>query len=237
MSRPGAPPCQRSGNGLGRGLALLWLFALAAPAQGAENAALLDEWFRAQAQIHNWTAEFTQTRHLKALAQPLVATGRVWYAAPNQFRWELGQPAQTIAVRQADQVLILYPRLRRAERYRLTDGSAGPWRDALTLLEAGFPRDRPELEARFFLHSLTVTGAVARLTLEPRSSAARRLLAQVRLEFSTAELALRATELQFADGSTLRNDFGPGRSNTLVDPALFGPELDPTFTVAEPLAR
>src|ERR1051326_8023373 len=49
-------------------------------------------WLAAQAHIQRWSADFTQTRTLKSLAQPLTASGHVWFEAPNRFRWELGHP-------------------------------------------------------------------------------------------------------------------------------------------------
>ena len=71
-------------------------------ARAADTNALLNAWHAAQTNLHTWTANFTQTRTLKTLRQPLVATGQVWFAKPDRFRWELGQPAQTIALRRAD---------------------------------------------------------------------------------------------------------------------------------------
>ena len=74
-------------------------------ASAAETNALLSTWFAAQTNIQTWSADFLQTRTLKSLTQPLTATGHVWFAAPNRFRWELGNPTQTIAVRGADEML------------------------------------------------------------------------------------------------------------------------------------
>src|SRR5437016_3705983 len=53
-------------------------------------------WLAAQTNVQSWSANFVQTRSLKSLTQPLTATGHVWFAAPSRFRWELGNPAQTI---------------------------------------------------------------------------------------------------------------------------------------------
>ena len=85
-----------------------------------------NRWFAAQTNLQSWSADFTQTRSLKVLSQPLVATGKVWVTVPNRFRWELGQPAQTIVLRQPDQLLIIYPRLKRAEKYSLSGVPPGP---------------------------------------------------------------------------------------------------------------
>ena len=73
----------------------------------AQTPASLDRWLAAQKDIRTWSADFTQTRSFKTLTQPLTAQGRVWFVAPNRFRWELGHPAQTIAVRQTNQMMVI----------------------------------------------------------------------------------------------------------------------------------
>ena len=91
--------------------------------------AVLSTWIAAQANIHTWSADVVQTRTLKSLTQPLTAKGHVWFEAPNRFRWELGNPPQTIAVRGPEEMLVIYPRLKHAERYALggdQSGGAGP---------------------------------------------------------------------------------------------------------------
>src|SRR5438477_10533859 len=107
-------------------------------AVGAEMGPLFTRWLNAQTNVQAWSADFVQTRTLKSLIQPLTATGHVWFAAPNRFRWELGNPAQTIAVRQSDEMLVIYPLLKRAERYPLASAQTAQWRDTLALLDAGF---------------------------------------------------------------------------------------------------
>src|SRR6266436_480015 len=86
-------------------------------------------WLAAQMNVQTWSADFTQTKTLKSLVQPLTATGHVWFAKPGRFRWELGHPPQTIAVRSGDEMRVIYPNLKRVEVYPLKE--AGQWRDAL----------------------------------------------------------------------------------------------------------
>ena len=215
--------------------AFLSVFGWQPPACGASS--VLGAWLNSQTNIHTWSAEVIQTRTLKSLAQPLTATGHVWFAAPNRFRWELGNPPQTIALRQPDQMLVIYPKLKRAEKYPLTRDHAGPWTDTLALLEAGFPRSQSELESRFRIESETTTDAVHEVTLQPKSASARRMMPHIKIAFATSDFSLRATELQFADGSTMRNDFTNALLNPRMDDSLFTPEVDPTFKVIEPLRQ
>ena len=221
---------------LGRFFALTLAFIALSRAAAAETN-VLDRWFAAQSELKSWSAKVTQTRTLKALKDPLKAEGRVWFAAPNRFRWELGDPAQTIAVREAAALVVVYPKLKRAERYALNGPGANQWRDALTLLEAGFPRSRSELEKQFQVVATLEREAEAELVLQPRASRARKLIAEVRLVFGKEKLELRATELRFADGSQLRNEFAEAQLNPALEDALFTASVPADFKVTEPLKR
>jgi len=211
---------------------LLLLAALTASAQTDE---LLDHWIAAQTNLHTWSADLIQTRTIKTLSQPLVSAGRVWVAVPDRFRWELGQPAQTIALRQPEQLLIIYPRLKRVEKYPLKNAQPGPWRDALALLEASFPRSRTNLEAQFRVLSLTQTNSVACLSLQPRSPSARKFVTGLQIRFRTDDCSPVSTELTFSDGSSLGNEFTNAVLNPRLPDGCFDANLAPDFSIVEPL--
>ena len=95
----------------------------------AEIETVVNGWLAQQTNVQAWSAEFTQTRSLKALSQPLVSTGQVWFLAPQNFRWELGKN-QTIAIRSNETMMVIYPQLKRAEKYdsRIQAGASGRMR-------------------------------------------------------------------------------------------------------------
>src|SRR5271166_2182213 len=97
----------------------LGLFSGLQNVRADETNSVLDAWFAAQKNLRTWSADLVQTRALKTLTQPLVARGHIAFAMPDDFRWELGQPAQTIALRHGDGMFVIYPRLKRAEHYPL----------------------------------------------------------------------------------------------------------------------
>jgi outer membrane lipoprotein-sorting protein len=195
-----------------------------------------DKWFAVQTNLQSWSADFIQTRSLKVLAQPLVSAGKVW-VKPGEFRWELGQPVQTIVLRRPDQLLIVYPRLKRAERYSLDGVPSGPMKDALALLDASLPRDRATMEQHFRLLSATETNSILQMLLQPRSNSARKFITEIMIGFHTNDFSIAATAMKFADGSSLRNDFSNVVMNRPVDPALFEVKLPPDCTVVEPLKQ
>lgn len=213
---------------------VLWflLAGVSGPARGTD---LIDQWVAAQTNLHTWSAQVVETRNIRTFSQPLVSTGQVWVAIPDHFRWELGRPPQTIAVRQPAELTIVYPRLKRVEQYPLQGETTGPWKDALALLDASFPQSRAKLEAQFQILSVTQTNGIATLALQPRSSAARKFIARVQIGFHTGDFSPASAELTFSDGSSLHNEFDHGQANPALDPSLFSPKIEPDFTVVQPV--
>ncbi|HZO84456.1 MAG TPA: outer membrane lipoprotein carrier protein LolA [Verrucomicrobiae bacterium] len=202
-----------------------------------DNPRLVDSWLNAQTNIQTWTADVVQTRNLKSLARPLSKEGRVWFAAPNRFRWEIGTPAETIAVRKPGEMLVIYPRLKRAERFPLDQQEAGPFKDTLALLDAGFPRGRADLDSRFTIASQSLSNDVCTLVLQPRSPSARRMMPELRIAFGTNDWTLRSTQLKFADGSTMHNAFRNPKLNPSVAENLFSPAVEADIKIVEPMKK
>jgi len=202
-----------------------------------ETNTVLEAWFAAQATLHTWSADFIQTRALKTLTQPLVAKGHIAFAMPNEFRWELGQPAQTIALRHGDEMFVIYPRLKHAERYALGAGTPTEWRDTMSLLSAGFPHDRKEFEAQFQILSLAETNGVWQFSLQPKSVFARRMMPELHIALATNDFSLASTELVFVDGSLMRNEFTNAVLNPVLDGKLFEWSPPADFKVTNPFGQ
>ena len=189
-------------------------------------------WLAKQTNVQTWAADFVQTRNLKALTEPLVSTGRVWFAAPQNFRWELGQN-QTIAIRSNETMLVVYPRLKRAEKYDFAAAGPSEWKDALSLLQSGFPRSRADIDHQFKILSLTETNNLYDLALQPKSAGARKMMPEIDVFIST-DLSLAGTELRFVDGSSMRNDFRNVQTNADVA-GKFDLNLPPDYKLVEPM--
>lgn len=195
---------------------------------------LLDEWLVKQVAIKTWAANVVQTRKIKSLLRPLESRGQVWFVQPNQFRWQLGDPPRTIAVRTQQELLFVYPKLKQMERYPFNNITDPAMQQALALLEVGFPSNPERFHARYELLSVTTTGGVRRFELQPKDEQARRLLNKVRLDVLTQGMILLATELEFPDGSTMRNAFSKHKLNIKIDESLFRIEAK-DYQVVEPL--
>ncbi len=218
------------------GVVLLAFFLEPAGLRAADTNGVIEAWLAAQTNFSTWTAEFVQTRWLKALNQPLVSTGQVWFARPNRFRWELGVPAQTIAVRDDQLLQVIYPRLKRVEHYPLDAAQVSPMSEALGLLDAGFPRNRADFDARFRVRSLESVDQAWQIELEPSSASARRVMPTLRVVLAATDFSLLATEMQFPDGSRMRSDYRSAAFNRSFSKDLFRPAIAPDFLISKPLA-
>ena len=215
--------------------AVLILGIATASVSAAPDNELISRWLQAQSSIHTWTADVTQTREMKALTQPLTATGKIWFAAPDRFRWEIEKPSPTIAVRDNDELLVIFPKLKRAERYSLAKLRTGPWKDLMQLMDTGFPRNQKEFEARFRIVSLVNSNDRSSVFLEPKSMMVRKIMPRVSIAFGTTNLMLRATEMTFTDGSKMKNEFTNAKLNPKIDEELFHPKLGSDYQITEPL--
>lgn len=214
-----------------------WMFAGAMALAASEGDAFLARWLAAQNRLTSWSADLVQIRHLATLTRPLSTPGRVWFVAPDRFRWELGRPAKSVAIRDGATLWILSPSLRRAEKYSMEGAAAGPGRDMLALLDSGFPRDIDAFRRRFEVTDAAETNGVWRFSLQPRSETARRMAPGMTIEIGAHDDALRATEIRFADGSRLRTEFAAARAGDTMDPQLFSPGMDATWKITEPITR
>lgn len=204
-------------------------------AAGAPNDKLVNDWIASQASAHAWKADFKQIRELKALTQPLVATGKIWFVAPHKIRWEVMKPAPSIAVMENDELLVIFPKLKRAEEYSLAGLRTGPWKDLLGLLDTGFPRSRAQFEEQFLVKDVTPIPGGQRMIIQPKSTLVQKYMPEVDIDVRTPDLALLATTMVFVDGSRLRNEFTNQEKNPEIDSALFHPKLGPEYKIIHPL--
>jgi len=215
----------------------LLIFFSSAEAGTDSSREFLNTWMDQQAKIKTWSADVVQIRNLKSLVRPLKSRGKVWFLQPNRFRWQLGDPPRTIAVRKDDELLIIYPRLKQIERFAAGEDIDPAWKQVLALLEVGFPNDSETFFSRYELVRTTRLKKSWKFELRPAAKIARRLLDRVTVEISTRDYTLLATELIFPDGSTMKNQFIHRKLNPEMDEALFDFEIEEGYTVVDPLQK
>lgn len=194
-------------------LLLVFLAGISVRAESPETA-VLDRWIARQGEIRTLSADFTQTRALRVLRSPVAARGHLWFQAPGDFRWEVGQPPKIIVLRKNKDVRVIEP-----PRKTVTIEALDLGRREAGLMEFPFVRSRAELEKRFTITELKTEGTVCRVKLAPRDT--QGFLSGVNLTFDTETLHLLTLEMTFRDGSSLRNEFSNVQVNQKLPAGTF----------------
>lgn len=180
------------------GAALGVVLALAHGEAKAEP--LLREWIDRQAEIRSLRADFEQTRRLPALRIPLKSSGTVWLDARGNFRWQVGDPPDLLAIRAGERLLVIDPKKKRA-RLLEEDAAAGPLRfDAIGL---PFAKSYSDLEKRFTVLSLEERGELVEAALRPKEARLAAGVKSLRVVFQRASGVVEIFELELRDGSQI----------------------------------
>ncbi|MEA3209646.1 MAG: outer rane lipoprotein carrier protein [Chthoniobacter sp.] len=182
-------------------------------------------WITRQDDFRAVTADFTQTRALRALRSPLASEGRLWFKAPESFRWEVGKPAKTIVLRKGDFIYVIQPGKKHAERTPAGTVSKNAGAQGFGMMNFPFARDFADFQKQFETLAISTEGNRCHLEVLPRDPRARKFLAALKLDFNTANGHLMAFELATRDGSSLRNEFTNVQVNPKIDRSVFDFDL------------
>ncbi len=185
----------------------------------------LKSWMAAQKNIRSLSADFMQTRALRTLRSPLRSQGRLWFRAPDQFRWELGDPPKTIIIGTADGITVIHPEKMRAERKPLASpGSPAGFVEALGMIRLPQGGSLEEFQRRIQVLAITTSGATCHLEMLPRDASARRLSA-IKLAFDTRTGHWISFEIVTREGTSILNEFHNVKINIGIDKEIFDFDL------------
>ena len=181
----------------------------------------LKKWLARQDDFRSVAADFTQTRALRVLRDPVATPGRLWFTSAGALRWELGAPAKTIVLRKGDSLLFINPAKKTAER-QPTDRAGGP---GMAMMRFPLAKDFADFQRQFEVLALSAVDTRTKVEITPRDPQARKFLKLMKIDFDTATGHLHAFEMAFRDGSSMRNEFSNVRVNQKFDRATFDYDL------------
>jgi outer membrane lipoprotein-sorting protein len=163
------------------------------------RAAIADDWqlpdlMRTLSQNKRQEATFVEKRYLSVLDKPLVSSGELSFVPPNRLEKRTLKPKPESLVVDGD-VLIVEQSNRRQRRLRLQEHpEISAFVESIRGTLAG---DRSALES---VYSLELSGSAEqwRLSLVPRQEEMARIISQIRIAGSQADLT--TIEFDFADG-------------------------------------
>ncbi|MCF6311525.1 MAG: outer membrane lipoprotein carrier protein LolA [Verrucomicrobiales bacterium] len=185
----------------------------------------VDKWMAHMKDAKTVEATFVQQRFFRTLRKPLSTPGHLWLEYPDNFRWELGDPVTTIAIRQQDIMTLMEPKKKKAQRFSLAvkDGEEVP--DAMHSTSKTFPRSMEELLKHFEILDLQQQEDVYELTLKPIDKSLKKTMRRVLFFIDVKKFFLHGFEIQFKGKSRLRTTFTELKFNQKIDPKLLQPDL------------
>lgn len=195
--------------------------AFAALISVASADAVLDGWLERQATITSLDATFTQERKLPSLKQPVLTPGRISFAKPGKFRWQLGEPMQTLAVSDGETLILIEESEKSARRI----AADSPQAARFSLLSGKAFESKESFHQSFDVIESRVTDGIHQYTLKPKDRRMRSHVPWVFVDVDPAKKELRVLELEMQDKSRVRTLFSNAKFNNKLPEALFKPDL------------
>jgi chaperone LolA len=213
-------------------LSLLIAFATAqaAPLTPADTKALLDRIRVKRAAAPQVQADFQEEKAVHLMNKPINSSGKVWFAAPDNFRREVKGNSPSLTVSDGKQLWIYYPKFQSAEHYSL--GKHSP-------LDAGVAALTAALNLQNVENSYHITGSTTangyQLQLAPRNPSLKRLLQTFTIELN-ADLQVQRTEMAQPNGDHIVTVYA-NESRAAIDPSTFEFTPPPGTNVTTPLGH
>ncbi len=186
---------------------------------------VVKKWIAHRSSVTSVHASFVQERHLKALKRPIISTGKLWFKEQRLFRWEIGSPAESIAISKNGTFLMVRPIKKSAEIHSDEGIQKNRRSPALMFLKAGFPNDYNE-----FIKMFTVTDVTRRdghfvVSLKVNDRRTSLALRKIIFEMNSKTYITESMEMRFRDTSSIKTRFKDVHENGNFSDDLFDFDL------------
>lgn len=209
---------------LARALVFLAFSFLLSSSLHSSDLSVVQRWMATNSGVDTVKIDFTQTRTMRSLKVPIRQSGTLWMDYRySRFRWQTGDPAQTIVVRRGSKMLIIRTPLKKYEARPF--GSEGGGAPGMSALAGGFPRTMDEFQSKYRVMSINRNGGVYFVKTQPLGSAGRGVSAFT-FVIGGDDYRLRGMEIALKDGSSVDTVFHSVKSNVTMPNSLFAPSLE-----------
>ncbi len=185
------------------------------------DTAALDAWLERQPSITSLDTTFTQERKLPSLKNPTSAKGRLSFMKPGKFRWQLGEPVESLAVSDGTTLTLVETAAKTARQIAADSPQA-----ARFSLLSGKAFESPEaFQSAFEIIEQRVTGGIHQFTVKAKDRRMRSQVPWIFLDIDPAKNELTALELELQDKSRVRTIFHQPKINSPLPDSLFKPDL------------
>lgn len=197
-----------------------WLYLSAQT--NSPDMGFVQRWLATNSGVDSLKIDFTQTRRMRSVKLPVRQDGTLWldYGA-HRFRWQTGDPAQTIVVSQGKNILILRTPMKRYEIRPAGSGGA----PGMAALANGFPRTLAEFQQRYRVLEVNPQANTKRIVTRPLGAGGRGV-ETFTFVVDGSHHRLLGIEIDLEDGSSVNTVFSRVQTNVGLARDLFKPSLD-----------
>jgi outer membrane lipoprotein-sorting protein len=179
------------------------------------------QWVAKQSALQTVSARFVQTRSLRALKSPAAVPGQLWFRKPDGFRWELGEPAKSIMIRNGKALFLIRPQRMRAKKMTVEQLAEQTGLNGLAMM--GFPmaKDFDDFKRQFDILEIEADERRCAFSAVPRDPSMKRFMRRVDVTFDRSDGALVEFSMTFRDGSSMSNRFSDVKMNGALASGLF----------------
>jgi outer membrane lipoprotein-sorting protein len=189
--------------------------------QAAPNMEIVEKWLGGNSGVGSLKIDFSQTRTMKSIKVPVRQQGSLWLDYGNdRFRWQTGDPAQTIVVSQGRNILILRTPMKRYEIRPAGSGGA----PGMAALANGFPRSLGDFQRKYRVIDILPQGDTHHIVTRPLGASGKGV-SRFTFVVDSSKFRLRGIEIDLEDGSSINTSFSSVQPNAGMPASLFKPDL------------
>jgi outer membrane lipoprotein-sorting protein len=184
----------------------------------APDISVVERWLATNSGVGALKIDFVQTRRMRSVSQE----GTLWLDYSNhRFRWQSGDPAQTIVVSLGKNILIIRTPMKKYEVRPAGSGGA----PGMAALANGFPRSLPEFQQKYRVLEIRPESNTQRIVARPLGEGGRGVQTFTFVVDAT-HFRLLGIEIDLEDGSSVHTIFSRVETNVAMAADLFQPPLD-----------
>ncbi len=198
-------------------------FAVSLRAQSsAPDMEVVERWLATNSGLSSVKIDFTQTRQMRSVSRSVSQDGTLWLDYANhRFRWQTGDPAQTIVVSLGSDILIIRTPGKKYEVRPAGSGGA----PGMAALAHGFPRTLAEFLQKYRVLETRPEANTKRIVTRALGEAGRGV-ETFTFVVDASHHRLLGIEIDLEDGSSVQTVFRRVETNVPVTQALFQPPVD-----------
>lgn len=188
----------------------------------APDLSLVERWLATNSGVGTLKIDFTQTRHMRSVKRASSQDGTLWLDYQNhRFRWQTGDPANTIVVSLGSNILIIRTPGKKYEVRQAGSGGA----PGMAALANGFPRTLAEFKQRYHVLETRPEANTQRIIAKPLGESGKGVNTFTFVIDST-QFRLLGIEIDLEDGSAVHTVFRGVEVNPALSNELFQPPVD-----------